>query len=454
MMSIRRGPPRAVSAAAVMVAAVVLPVAGTAARPAAASSIGARTGLSGGASQLLRRTPFPGRPPVLLWPRQPADIVGNSLLNSVFCTSMTSCWAVGNDEINNVGLNQILHYNGTKWSRVTAPQPGGTAVHDISELSSVRCTSPANCWAVGSYGKSGAALSQALHWNGSKWSQKTTPSPGGTLTNDFSELMDVSCTSAGNCWADGEYGTEARSDEVSLNLVLHWNGSRWSHVGTPNPAGTKLTDTNGLEAIRCPAARDCWGVGADGTLTEEGITLDNEILHWNGSKWRTVTVPSPGKQDKVMRESGLDSLSCTSASRCWVVGADTGTNRFRNETLHWNGQHWRLVSAPDPASGTEAFNLLSGVSCTADTNCWAVGTFEQGGAEVSMNEVLHWTGHQWLRVTAPEPAGTATDSFNTLLAVRCVSAADCWAAGDTQGFAESEVNEILHWTGRKWIVAG
>ena len=452
MISVIRGPWRA--ARVVMVAAVVLTVAGRTAAPAAASSIGARAGLSGSASQPWLRTPFPGSSPAPFQPQHPAAIVGNSVLNSVVCNSRANCWAVGNDEINNVDLNQVLHYNGTKWSHVTAPQPGGTALHDTSQLSSVRCTSTTNCWAVGVYDKNGASLSQALHWNGGKWSQKTTPDPGGTGEGDFNDLSDIVCSSAGNCWADGAYGNQVGSNEVALNLVLHWNGSKWSHVGTPNPAGTKPTDMNGLEAIRCPSATNCWGIGGYGTLTEAGVTLFNEVLHWNGSKWRAVTVPSPGEQDKIMHESGLDALSCTSASSCWAVGADTGTNRFRNETLHWNGRHWRLVSAPNPATGTGAFNLLAGLSCATDTNCWAVGELEQGGADVSLNEVLHWTGHKWILVTVPEPAGTATDSFNTLLGVRCVSATDCWAVGDSQEFAEPEVNEILHWTGKKWIVAG
>lgn len=99
---------------------------------------------------------------------------------------------------------------------------------------------------------------------------------------------------------------------------------------------------------------------------------------------------------------------------------DTGTNRLRNETLRWNGRNWRTAGVPSPASGAGAFNDLFGVSCTADTNCWAVGASEPGSGGVTVNEVLHWTGHEWFLVPVPEPAGTAAGSANFLFADRCV----------------------------------
>ena len=56
-----------------------------------------------------------------------------------------------------------------------------------------------------------------MHWNGKKWSLVPTPPPGGTLSGDQNELYDVVCPSASSCWAGGEYGTGAPSDETILN---------------------------------------------------------------------------------------------------------------------------------------------------------------------------------------------------------------------------------------------
>jgi hypothetical protein len=333
----------------------------------------------------------------LTTPSQPDAIVGDSALLAVFCISGSSCWAVGSYEINNIERDQALRFNGRKWSRVRAPSPGGTAVGDSSVLTSVWCTSPANCWAVGGYDKDDASLSQALHWNGRKW----------------------------------------------------------SHAGTPDPAGSQAGDINDLEAIRCTSAANCWGVGGYGTLVPDASKLFNEVLRWNGRKWLTVTVPSPGKLDEGDTESGLNALSCTSAENCWAVGSDTGTNRLRNEVLHWNGSHWLTAFTRNLASGAAAVNILASVSCTSASNCWAAGDSQSGSSgSADLNELLHWTGRKWSLVTVPEPAGTGPGSDNALAAVRCVSAADCWAVGETEKSAEPEVNQILRWTGKKWLVAG
>ena len=73
-----------------------------------------------------------------------------AVLQAVFCPSAASCWAVGYFERNGAWLNEILRWNGRRWSRVGAPNPGGTASGDTSDLFGVRCTAARNCWAVGS----------------------------------------------------------------------------------------------------------------------------------------------------------------------------------------------------------------------------------------------------------------------------------------------------------------
>ena len=368
-----------------------------------------------------------------------------SALIGVSCQSRTDCWAVGDSEINKVTRSQILHFNGEKWSAVPAPSPGGTAVDDTSTLSAVRCTSTTSCWAVGNYDKNDAVFTQALHWNGRKWSQAPTPSPGGTRHGDGSDLFAIACTSASSCWADGDYGHPIGRNDVQLNLMLHWNGKHWSQWRTPDPGGTGAGDVSGLNAIGCTSAASCWGAGTDGG----GDKLDNEVLHWNGRQWASVVVPSPGTPDNGSTDSGLNAVSCTSARSCWAVGDATGTSGDLNESLHWNGKKWSNVAVPDPSNGTDIFNDLAGLSCTADTNCWAVGLYENGA---DLNEVLHWNGRKWLIVPVPEAGGTASGSFSELAADFCVAATDCWTVGYAQKSGGPGVNQILQWAGKKWAV--
>lgn len=78
------------------------------------------------------------------------------------------------------------------------------------------------------YPATSATFDMALHWNGTKWSQVKTPAPGGTTSGEISTLVDSACISTANCWAAGDYGNLEGSSARSLNQVLHWNGHKWS----------------------------------------------------------------------------------------------------------------------------------------------------------------------------------------------------------------------------------
>ena len=134
----------------------------------------------------------------LAWPQNVPRPGSSSELEGIYCNTAKDCWAVGEYSQHDAGLNQILRWNGKRWSQVSAPQPGGTKNNDFSELIGVRCLSAKSCWAVGEYEKSEAQLAEALHWNGKRWYAVAVPSPAGTLGGDFNELFDVFCSSEKN----------------------------------------------------------------------------------------------------------------------------------------------------------------------------------------------------------------------------------------------------------------
>jgi hypothetical protein len=389
----------------------------------------------------------------------------SSGLSEVFCVSAANCWAVGEyakvSGTSAATLNEALHWNGHTWSAVAVPSPGSTGpgAGNVSLLTGVRCTSSTNCWAVGYYLKSGAELNEALRWNGHHWSQVATPNPGGTSSSSnfhFSILSSVTCVSASNCWAAGEYGRVVGGiAEVMRNEVLHWNGSKWATASVPDPAGTALGNANTLYAVRCASAASCWAVGTLGTVGNPS-QFRNEVLHWNGSKWGVITVPSPGGTAS-SHVSYLYGVACTSVSNCWAVGTygKVGTpNTYQNQALHWNGHHWSLVFTPQPdGTGAGAANSLEDVTCPTAVNCWAVGNYgsiDSTGAGMILNQALHWNGHHWSLVSTPDPAGLADSNSDRLYGVRCAAVRDCWAVGDAQTFGKARVNQALHWNGGKW----
>jgi hypothetical protein len=162
------------------------------------------------------------------------------------------------------------------------PNPGGTSTNgDVNELDALGCSSASNCFAAGKFGNlvSGPMRNQILRWNGMKWSVSTTPDPGGTGAQSDNELIGASCLTATSCWATGFHNT---ASGAVLNEALHWNGSKWSLAKTPDPAGSGDKDINKLMGIRCVSASMCFAVGGQ---QKNGGAVQNQILRWNGTRW-------------------------------------------------------------------------------------------------------------------------------------------------------------------------
>jgi hypothetical protein len=349
---------------------------------------------------------------------------------------------------------------------VAQASPGRIAASDgFGELLGVFCTSAANCWAVGDHNDGTVGLNEILHLTGQKWRPVSVPSPGGTAKGASSELTAVRCTSAKDCWAVGAYKTVGAG---FANQALHWNGKSWKAVPVPSPGGKGRTGLNFLLDVSCVAADNCWSVGEFATFTSSSEITQNLVLHWTGKKWFKTSVPEPaGTKDG--RGNELTSVRCASASDCWAAGQDgtaagilaaarpTASSKvksfFVNEMLHWNGQKWTNTQVPNPG-GTKngSTSVVNGLSCTAPADCWAAGSFGSFNDSHFVNEVLHWTGRKWFKASVPNPAGTGANANNQLNAIFCVAAGNCWAAG-TDGIAlggDPSFGEMLHWNGAKW----
>ncbi|HEX9065688.1 MAG TPA: hypothetical protein VF843_11315 [Streptosporangiaceae bacterium] len=400
-----------------------------------AAALAARLGLPAA-----RRVPTPG---------------SSSVLNNIYCVAASDCWAVGDYATAHQGTrNQILHWTGKAWRTVAAPNPGGSAGSSVSELFGIRCTSSRNCWAVGYYTGRQGFRNEALRWNGSRWTVVSTPQPGTATSGRVDELFDVTCVSASHCWAVGQDGVQGGTT-VSRNEILRWNGRSWRLVrGVPNPAGTTSGDINGLSAIRCSTASHCLAVGEDGL----GLPLlRNEAMRWNGRTWSVMKTPQPGGTSPGS-VNALIGLTCASPDDCWAAGTDgtfSAPITLVNEVLHWNGSKWRLAAVPNPdGTGGGASNELFGDFCSNSQNCWAVGDYGSisGGVGSILTEALHWNGATWTHVTTPSPGGTADKADSELFAVRCSRPSACWAVGSSQTPTGRTKNVLLEWNGTSWSV--
>ena len=335
----------------------------------------------------------------------------DNVFSSVAVLSPCDVWAAGFDL--SAGAFQTLteHWNGFSWVQVDSPDPGS----GNNFLNSVRAASPSSIWAVGA--SSDGVVSKTLieHWNGSAWKTVPSPSPG----SGFNELNGVRPVSASDAWAVGD--DAGASGTHTKTLILHWNGSTWKPVASPNPGGTGKD--NYLFAVAATSARDAWAVGE--IVASTGIqTL---ILHWNGSKWARVASPSPGTA------SELFAVSATSAANAWAVGEVTAGTTEQTLVLHWNGRTVGPGGQPQPRRlGAE------------QRPRW--GRRHLGEQRLGCRQLRdsHRAEHpcpalerpQWARVASPNPGGPAQN--NVLYAVAATSASSAWAVGDFTGNGPSQ----------------
>src|SRR5437867_3710221 len=167
---------------------------------------------------------------------------------------------------------------GAAWGQVPSPNRGMRE----NELAGLAVVAPDDIWAVGRYnsGRPPTVTGRntlALHWDGSAWVVVPTPNPKWPGA-DFFSLEDAAATSSTDVWAVG-YAEDFASLK-STTLIERWTGSAWSIVPTPNPGGPNLP--NELYAVAASASNDVWAVG------EAGYPEGSLILRWDGSRWRAV----------------------------------------------------------------------------------------------------------------------------------------------------------------------
>ncbi len=299
--------------------------------------------------------------------KSPSPAAGENVLAGVSAVSPADAWAAG--YFCTIGCHDqgtlILHWNGTAWSRVSSPSPGGSR----DSLSGVSAVSPADAWAAGFYCPKGCRTQDTLilHWNGKAWSSQAAPNPGRLAT-----LSSVSAVSPADAWAAGSYCPASSCDRVDT-LLLHWNGAAWSKVASPDSG----SPDNSLTGVNARSADDAWAVG--NRCIDTSTVCRTLILRWNGSAWTRVKSPDPGPQWNVL--AGVTAISPDDA---WAVGDYCSTVtpcHQRILMLHWNGTDWSQVRIPI-GIGT---NALNGVDATAPDDAWAVGG----------PVVLHWNGKAW-----------------------------------------------------------
>lgn len=303
------------------------------------------------------------------WTQSFASSLGYFL--GVGTDSRTDAWAVGGTNWFSPSGTLIEHWNGKTWTHVPSPSPG-----EGGYLNAVTAVSRTDAWAVGligpgGNGSPGATTPLIEHWNGVSWKQVPCPLPA-----NGGQFWSVSATSPTDVWAVGQTGGDATTDGQQ-NLIEHWNGTAWTRVPSPDPAG----GANVLRGVSAISPTDAWAVG----YTEATSHQNAVILHWNGTTWSQVA------SNTGLPDAQLISVAGTSGLDAWAVGMtnpSTCSPKCGTLILHWNGTAWYRVPSPNPPAGY--LNTLLGVVAICPHDAWAVGTTDNESTLIT-----HWNGKAW-----------------------------------------------------------
>jgi hypothetical protein len=304
----------------------------------------------------------------------------DNTLSDVAVLSATDAWAVGEYTVDGSGAVRTLiqHYDGTAWSIVPSPNRLlGTGRNQINTLLGVTAITASDVWAVGyTVSLDDPYQTLTMHWNGTAWS--IVDSPNFTFPGAYNTLLDVSAAGPDDVWA---VGGSALGGGSSRGLLLHFDGTAWSlQPGPPNAESWASAARNGVVAV---SASDVWAVG------------DYDAWHFDGTGW---TVPAAGAQF-------ANDVDATGPGTVWAVGSFIA-NPYSGGTRypighHFTGTNWQQHHAADLQPG--AFN---GVVVRANDDVIAVGYSGQS------TYALRWNGTTW----QPLSAGNANPSPNPNLA--------------------------------------
>jgi hypothetical protein len=291
--------------------------------------------------------------------------------------SKTDAWAVA-DLINSHGQvfqPFVRQWNGRSWNAVTIPGASGFGSDWVA------ASSATNVWVMG-LTSSGNNPTKAYRYDGSRW--HAVPVPAQTW------LTDPVVSGPGDVWALGSSG-------LSSSDIFHWNGTRW--VGYS--VGVNLQEISGTWA------KDLWAVG----LTSFESNAPLAAYYWNGSRWRTVSMPHPVSADGGIHVSSISDI--------WVGGSTTSSIYV----LHWNGSTWREVAATSSLPANENYLVPDG----------------SGG--LWLGPLAHWTGRVW---QGPVPFSPSSASRSSGPMAHVPGTSSYWAVTGTTDFGSTQEEPTIY----------
>jgi hypothetical protein len=356
---------------------------------------------------------------------------------SVSCPAAGDCSAGGfyTDASGDQQVFVVDETDGTWGTATEVPGSGALNAGGLAAINSISCPTVGNC-GVGGYYTDASGLRQAFvadETDGTWGTAEEVPGTAALNAGGFAAIEAVSCASPGNCGAGGSYasGNIANIPITQPFVVSEVDGQWQAAEEVPGAAALNAGGSAGVESVSCASAGNC---SAGGEYTSSTPATQAFVVDETNGTWGTAN-DLPGSD--ALNAGGfaqVNSVSCASAGNC-AAGGFYEDASFEQQALvasETNGTWGTAEEVP----GTAALNLgttngatTNSVSCSAPGYCSAGGSYADVSGAGQVFAAIEVNG-TWQ--TAKEVFGT--HALNTggqagIAAVSCAAVGQCSAGG-------------------------
>ena len=286
----------------------------------------------------------------------------------------------------------VLNWNGTSWREVQLPA-GQRFLPD-----QVMASAADNVWILGLNRVGGQP--EIFRFDGVSW--RPVALPPGRWDNSLAAVVAP---------ADGwltEGGCQARKWPWDCASTLaQWTGRRW-----------RATHLSILVTGLAQVGSHVWVTGVTGTRPPSGGEGSGHVvlLQQSASGWQRIAGPAETVSGRSCQT--LPQLEAGTDGTAWIMCAGPRHGQAQGTLYHWSGGHWTPIAIPATVGGR---TLTVGSQLTPD-----------GRVGVWAGPSAHWTGRQWVSVSAVGPAQPGTVYLEDTAGIP--GSASSWSIGSSGAF--------------------
>ena len=253
------------------------------------------------------------------------DHNGFAVIPALSCGSAGNCAAGGYYK---PGQNQTRPFivdqvRGVWGTAQDVPGPATSGSGDSAGITTMSCASAGNCSAAGFRDTADAAVAVVVSEVHGTWgSAQQIPGLAKLARRSSSELLSLSCASAGNCSAGGDYGSDSEDSRAFVVSEVHGIWGRAGYV-----PGLDVLDkgrNSSVVTVSCPSPGNCTAGGSYSHGPLPGIGHPDSqafvVTLTDGTWGRALEVPGTGALNK-HRDGTISTVSCAAVRKCSAGGS-------------------------------------------------------------------------------------------------------------------------------------